>query len=103
MRVEKPDRDMGFNILGLLTLQERRASMSRLGYACRSCRHFRENISDPVTRHVLAAKETLCEKGQDPFGGFLCGNYEPLHMKNHNDKRLAARQKEMTKAANAYF
>jgi len=77
--------------------------MSRLGYACRSCRHFRENIRDPVTRHVLAAKETLCEKGQDPFGGFLCGNYEPLHTRNYHNKRPVARQKQMTKAANSYF
>jgi hypothetical protein len=54
------------------------AFMSRLGYYCRSCQHFRENIHDSLTRHVLAAKDSLCEMDQDPFGNCQCSHYLPL-------------------------
>ena len=52
--------------------------MSRLGYYCRSCRYFRENISSSLKRHILAAKRSLCEMEQDPFGNCLCSHYEQL-------------------------
>lgn len=46
--------------------------MSRLGYWCKSCGYFRENIPDTITRHILAAKDSLCTEGEDPFDGGLC-------------------------------
>lgn len=55
--------------------------MSRLGYYCRSCQHFRENIHDSLTRHILAAKDSLCEMDQDPFGNCQCVHYVPLKVR----------------------
>lgn len=52
--------------------------MSRLGYYCKSCQHFRENIHDSLTRHILAAKDSLCEMDQDPYGSCQCVHYLPL-------------------------
>ena len=49
--------------------------MSRLGYWCKSCGCFRENIDDMLTRHVLAAKDVLCLEGEDPFGNGLCAGF----------------------------
>lgn len=74
--------------------------MSKLGYVCRSCRHFRENISDSVTRHILAAKESLCEMEQDPFGSFLCPHYAPLEPEAQNGSRVIAKHKEVRNVAN---
>ena len=55
--------------------------MSKLGYYCRSCQHFRENIHDSLTRHILAAKDSLCEMDQDPFGNCQCTHYAPFKVK----------------------
>jgi hypothetical protein len=74
--------------------------MSRLGYVCRSCRYFRENISNSVTRHILAAKESLCEMEQDPFGSFLCQHYAPLEGETKNGRRVIAKHKEVRNVAN---
>lgn len=74
--------------------------MSRLGYGCRSCRHFRENISDSITRHILAAKDTLCEMEQDPFGPCICGHYAPLETETQNGGRVIGRHKEARNVVN---
>jgi hypothetical protein len=74
--------------------------MSRLGYACRSCRHFRENISDSITRHILAAKDSLCEMEQDPFGSCLCAYYAPLEVETQHGTRVIAKHNDVRDVAN---
>ena len=61
--------------------------MSRLGYWCKPCGCFRENIPDAVTRHILAAKDSLCTEGEDPFDGGLCVHFATFEEVKKRKKR----------------
>jgi hypothetical protein len=49
--------------------------MSRMGYWCKACACFRENIEDALTRHVLAVRDILCTEEEDPFANGLCAGF----------------------------
>jgi len=71
-------------------LRKRGIVMSRLGYWCKSCGCFRENIQDNLTRHILAAKDILCAEGQDPFGNGLCAYFASFEEAKKRKERHAA-------------
>jgi hypothetical protein len=74
--------------------------MSRLGYWCRSCGCFRENIQDARTRHILAAKETLCTEGEDPFGNGLCSEFASFEEVRKRKRYRAARRDHLNDVVN---
>jgi hypothetical protein len=75
--------------------------MSRLGYRCKFCGCFRENISDTLTRHILAAKDSLCTEGQDPFEGGLCSHFATFEeVKKTRGRYLGAKRHEIRDAVN---
>ena len=76
--------------------------MSRLGYWCKSCGCFRENIPDTLTRHILAAKDSLCTEGQDPFDGGLCLHFATLEEVKKRKKRYEAFKRYDIKAVVNY-
>jgi hypothetical protein len=61
--------------------------MSRMGFWCKECGCFRENIEDNVDRHVLAAKEILCAEGEDPFASGLCSGFATFKEVKRRKKR----------------
>lgn len=63
--------------------------MSRMGFWCRACGCFRENIDDMVDRHVLAAKKILCAKGEDPFASGLCAGFATFEEEKRRKRKLA--------------
>lgn len=63
--------------------------MSRMGFWCKECGCFRENIRNSVDRHVLAAKDTLCAEGEDPFASGLCSGFATFAEFRKRKKRVS--------------
>jgi hypothetical protein len=59
-----------------------------MGFWCKACGCFRENITDNVDRHVLAAKQILCAEGEDPFASGLCSGFATFEEAKKRKKRL---------------